>query len=339
MPNKGSFMNIKRFTTTRVLIGMLAIFVHASSRGVDLEISGTIDGTDQIVISQESAKWVHFFGDLTLTHVTLNNFAWQPSTQPVLQNSGDTLFLSNRVNFLTATVVRSSGRDTVVMERFSDHITISFADTPLGPADYSIQIEFRTPPTLLIDADIDGSDELQISYSGARWIHKQWSWPANVQLNAVVWDPSTNDYLTNAPPTLFLPAPVEFANATILWNTARDLVTLRPSADGLIVNFADNPVGPGHVEVAIGFPTDSTVKNTSIAVVSTMTIDPIEALGVTISTIRGVWYELESATTLSPPDWTGTGGLVRGDGGLMSLFDPSQSQTAHFYRIVSRVAP
>jgi hypothetical protein len=60
---------------------------------------------------------------------------------------------------------------------------------------------------------------------------------------------------------------------------------------------------------------------------------------VSIATIRGAWYELESATTLSAPDWVATGAFVRGNGDTMTLFDPNQSQTTRFYRIVSRVMP
>jgi hypothetical protein len=310
--------------------------IHALDR---LEITGTIDGTDQIIVTQNQAEWLHFFGDLNATSVSMNNIAWNPSANPILPNSGDTLFLSNRVNFMCAMVTLSEGRDTVVLERFPNHIKVSFADTPGGPSNYRIIIDFQVAPALLFDGDIDGSDELHVSYAGARWIHKHWSLPGIVYLNAVRWDLSVSDYLTNAGATTFLPQPVHFENATLSSSFGRDLLTMRSSSDGMFVNFADNPVGAGHYNMLVEFPDHNAPTNSTIAVISAASIAPTPSIGVTISTVRGVWYELESAFTLSSGEWTGTGAFVRGNGDYMTLFDPTQLQAARFYRIVSRPNP
>src|SRR5262249_9122095 len=149
--------------------------------------------------------------------------------------------------------------------------------------------------------------ELHISYSGARWFHKHWSFPTGVFLNGIAWDPSGAPFLTNATPTLFLEQPVHFENAALLSSTGRDFVALRASPDGIILNFADNPMGADHYEATVALPAGPQPPEASLAVVSGASILPVAASGVAVQTVRGVWYELERTSSLTPPDWRGTG--------------------------------
>lgn len=328
-------MKTRLFAT--LFLGLAACTdVHSAGR---IEINGTFDGTDLITISQENAHWNHLFGDLNISAVAINGVQWQPSVIYDLPNSGATAFLTNKVNFASAQLTVLEGRDTVVLNRSRDNITLSIADTPTGSDNYHFVIVFPDVPTLEINADIDGSDELHISFAGAQWIHKQWGWPTKVSLNSVPWDPASEPYLTNAGPTVFINQPVRFANAVLVEDSARDILTLRASEDGIILNFADNYLGAERYHALIAFPPDEASNNTAIAVLPSGEISVGKATGLNITTQRGVWYELEVASSLQPSDWQATGSFIRGNGGVMTLFDPSQPDGTRFYRIVSRTRP
>jgi hypothetical protein len=325
----------------RLLAGLFLVLAAATSgKAADrIEINGTFDGTDLITISQGNAHWNHLFGDLNNSGVTINGVQWNPSVIYDLPNSGATTFLTNTVNFASAQLTILEGRDTVVLNRSRDYVTLSIADTPQGPGNYRFIIDFPDVPTLEIDANIDGSDELHISFAGARWTHKYWSWPTGVSLNGVEWNPASASYLTNAGATVFLAQPVKFANAVLVENSARDILTLRSAEDGVILNFADNYVGGDRYHAIIAFPPDEISNNAAIAVIPSGEISVGEAAGLNIASQRGVWYELEVTATLAPADWRPTGGFIRGNGAVMTLFDPSQPDGTRFYRIVSRPRP
>ncbi|HEY6227404.1 MAG TPA: hypothetical protein VI282_09820 [Verrucomicrobiae bacterium] len=328
---------INRLFATFVLALAASTGVKSANR---IEINGTFDGTDLITISQQNAHWNHLFGDLNISGVSINGVQWNPSVIYDLPNSGATTFLTNKVNFASARLtLLGGGRDTVVLNRSRDYITLSIADTPSGPGNYHFIIDFPDVPTLEVNADIDGSDELHISFAGARWIHKQWSWPTGVSLNGVAWNPVSMPSLTNAGATAFLPQPVRFANAVLVENSARDILTLRASEDGIILNFADNYLGADHYHALIAFPPDDVTNNAAIAVVSSAEISIGDAAGLNIATQPGVWYELEVTSSLQPATWQSTGAFIRGNGNVMTLFDPSQPDGTHFYRIVSRPRP
>ena len=334
-PNSTDFMNKRLFATL-----VLALAASTDAQSADrIEINGTFDGTDLITISQDNAHWNHLFGDLNISGVSINGVQWQPSVIYDLPNSGATTFLTNKVNFAGAQLTVLSGRDTVVLNRARDYITLSIADTPGGPDNYRFVIDFPDVPTLQIDADIDGSDELHISFAGARWIHKQWGWPTGVSMNGIPWSPASAPYLTNTGPTVFMTQPVKFANAVLTENSARDILTLRASEDGIILNFADNYVGAGHYHALIAFPPDDASNNAAIAVLPSGEISVGNAAGLKIASERGIWYELEVASTLQPADWRSSGSFIRGNGGVMTLFDPSPPDGTRFYRIVSRPRP
>ena len=51
-------------------------------------------------------------------------------------------------------------------------------------AAYGAEDSFPTN-SLRIVAVVDGSDELHISHGSARWMHKSWQFPTEVEINAV----------------------------------------------------------------------------------------------------------------------------------------------------------
>ena len=106
---------------------------------------------------------------------------------------------------------------------------------------------------MIADRRIDGSDRLVINSDGASWEHKFWAWPTAVSLNDVRWDPKENSYLANDGVTRFLSPDIDFSTARILGRSGRDLVAMERQVDGVVIVFADNPVGRAEYEVSIGF--------------------------------------------------------------------------------------
>jgi hypothetical protein len=312
--------------------------IPTSGAGDQLEIIAIIDGSDIIEISQSGAIWKHLAADLAASSLTINGISWQPSASPNLPNSGNTAFLTNPVNFAAAQLETIEARDTLVLHRSPTNIAISIADTLNGPGTYHFIVHFPSTPVLRIHATIDGSDELHISYAGARWIHKQWSSPTSVTLNDILWNPSITSFLTNSGPTLFLTQPVHFENAAVLSASGRDFFTVRSSPEGLIVNFADGDLGAGEYNLAISFPPPEWNPNAAIAATSSTAINFIAASGITIETLQGVWYELQSAPDLNSA-WISKGSYIRGNGAAMTLFDPLPSASTQFYRVISRPSP
>jgi hypothetical protein len=180
---------------------------------------------------------------------------------------------------------------------------------------------------------------LQITYTGARWVHKQWSFPANVRLNGIAWNPAANSFLFNRGATTFLPEPVNFENAVVLEQSSRDLITVRPISDGLVMNFADSYLGAGHVSAVIAFPESEALPRNLIPIVTTAEMQLSTNAAISVSTVRGVWYELESADDLITNEWTSTGAFIEGNGGMMTLFDPIRTASGKFYRVVSQARP
>lgn len=322
-----------------LLIGIGYILPWQGVAAEQIEIVGTIDGTDRIIIQQDGATWEHLSGDLAVTAVRVNGILWQPSANPRLENSGATAFIPDKVLFPAARLQVREGRDTVVLQQEKDHMVLSIGDTPNGPANYHVVITFPESYTLLVEAEIDGSDELQISFAGALWQHKHWGGPGSVRLNGVDWNARVTPYLANAGATTFLPAPVEFENAVVLEQSGRDLLAMRPGKDGLVIHFADDPVGAGNYRALIAFPPSEPVPAPAIPFVTAAEIGMVDAAAIAVETVRGIWYELQAATDLAKNDWVSTGSFLRGNGGVMTLFDPRSSQAAKFYRVVSRSEP
>ena len=312
---------------------LLPVMCGAQER---IEMLGMIDGTDQVVIRQEGAVWGHVFGDLEATQVQVNGVGWSPSVSATLENAGETMFLTNRVNWLAARLEVLEGRDTVVLQRGWDHIRLSFADTPEGPANYHVVVNFPESPTLLVEAEIDGSDELRVSFAGAEWEHRHWGPPlGNVRLNGVEWDVSANPVLPNAGERAFLSDPVNFANAVVLEQSGRDLLTVQAAEDGVTINFADNPLGAGSYRALIAFPPAESVGSGVNPMIAGAEIGVVSSAAISIETVRGIWYELERSVDVSG-GWESTGMFAFGNGGMMTMVDPMGIDVARFYRVVAR---
>ncbi|HUT10575.1 MAG TPA: hypothetical protein VMY42_08765 [Thermoguttaceae bacterium] len=111
----------------------------------------------------------------------------------------------------------------------------------------------RKPDQLRIVVDLDGSDRLYIDPSGARWVHRFWSWPKRVHLNGVPWEPSRTRHLKNEAETEFLAPDVDFASAKLTVHEGRDTAVLEHAEGGLILHLCDSPNGRQTYDMTITF--------------------------------------------------------------------------------------
>jgi hypothetical protein len=113
----------------------------ARSNRASLRIVAEIDGSDELHINADGARWVHRQWEWP-GPVRLNDVEWDPEESPTLKNAGDTKFLDSSVVFSTARMVRNAGRDLVVMEPTDGGLIVYFADNPLSRATYDVTIKF-----------------------------------------------------------------------------------------------------------------------------------------------------------------------------------------------------
>ena len=110
-----------------------------------LLIQARIEGSDDVVISRDGAQWHQRHWGWPRGTVTMNGAPWRPQDDPWLANWGDSHFLADGVDFATARLVHVAGRDLATIEKGADQLTVRFADTPCGAADYLVLIRFDAP--------------------------------------------------------------------------------------------------------------------------------------------------------------------------------------------------
>jgi len=111
-----------------------------------LRFSGTIDGSDEIAVTNERATWKHLSWQWPpVGDIELNGVKWplDPQKQNVLANCGKTRFLIGRVDFSQAMVKMFKGRGAVRLTKGPDGVTILIDDGPQGGADlYDFEVRF-----------------------------------------------------------------------------------------------------------------------------------------------------------------------------------------------------
>jgi hypothetical protein len=236
-------------------------------REIVLTFRGMIDGSDQIKITQEAATWRHNHWQMPPEPVSINDIPWDPREQRVLKNDGMSRFLQFPVDFQSARLERVQGRDTIAFERGKGYVIVHLVDTPFEPSLYEFRLIFRPlggkaavgadvapkRAALEVASEIAGSDELHINAQGARWVHHEWDWPAEVRLNEIKWIPKESHTLKNEGTTRFLGGPVDFSKARLARKEGRDTAVLEHVEGGLIIYFADSLLGPSHYELTITF--------------------------------------------------------------------------------------
>ena len=106
-----------------------------------LRIVADIDGTDELHIDAQGARWVHRSWQWP-SEVRLNKVAWNPEKSPMLKNEGATKFLNGPVDFSKARMIKKEGRGMAVMEHTDGGVVIYFADGPSDRSTYEVAIIF-----------------------------------------------------------------------------------------------------------------------------------------------------------------------------------------------------
>lgn len=229
----------------------------SEDRLVRLTFSGRIDGSERIVIGAEEARWENVYWGTSKTTVRLGGVSWTPRENPVLLNRGATAYLSVPVDFSTARLVKTNGRDVVTLSAGPTSVTVRIADNPNGTDLYEFSVLLERShrfAELSIRATIDGSDEILVTAEKATWRHRHWGWPrGEVLLNDTPWDPQRKREIPNEGSTRYLPEGVDFASARVVHTRGRDVAAVEIAADRLIVRFVDTPVGARVYEVVIRF--------------------------------------------------------------------------------------
>ncbi len=224
---------------------------------VALTFSGRIDGSEKIVIDAKEARWQNVFWGTSGGTFALGGIPWTPRKTPVLANHGRTAYLPGMVDFSTARLVKTRGRDAVTIEPDATSVTVRIADNPNGAGLYEFTIVFERwhpPAQLSVHARIDGSDEIVITKEKATWHHVLWGWPSgNVFLNDVAWDPRREPEIRNDATSRYLPQDVDFRTAQVLAHRGRDLAAVEVHEDRLLIHFVDTPIGSDEYEVVIAF--------------------------------------------------------------------------------------
>jgi hypothetical protein len=240
-----------------------------------ITISGQIDGSDAVEIDPSSATWTHTQWG-SPANVVANGLAWDTVGHPTIALSGP-LLPPDLANYLVTTTV-VSGRDVAVARPESGHVLLQFADTPNGPDNYQVQVSFTPKPvtgpspdaTLHIGGNIDGSDVVRITASGAIWLHGQWGTPTGAFLDGMAWDTVAQPTIANSGATAFLPIGVDFSTAVLTENSGRDVSSYEAFSDHIDVVFADNQLGAGFADVTLHFGSAPEPATSALLVVASL---------------------------------------------------------------------
>jgi len=111
----------------------------------------------------------------------------------------------------------------------------------------------KQQPVIHIVADIDGSDTLRISAYEAVWIHREYQWPASVEINDLAWKPADKPQNPKAGTWLLVGRKVDFATARLTKLKGRGTVALKPAKDQIEISFDDPAFGSDIYEVVVTF--------------------------------------------------------------------------------------
>ncbi len=114
---------------------------HAGAKRTTLRIVADIDGSDELHLDTQGARWVHRSWQWP-GEVHLNTVTWNPEKSPTLKNEGETKFLNGPLDFSTARMIKKECRDMAVLEHTGEGVVIYFADGPGDRSTYEVAIIF-----------------------------------------------------------------------------------------------------------------------------------------------------------------------------------------------------
>ena len=102
---------------------------------------------------------------------------------------------------------------------------------------------------------IEGSDRIEITPEGARWVNVAWGTHAgSVLLGDRAWNPAADPFLANDPNAPWLPPDVDLGSAELVRIHGRDQVVLERAAGRLVVQVSDTAPGSDLYEFELRFP-------------------------------------------------------------------------------------
>ena len=137
----------------------------------------------------------------------------------------------------------------VVVVRFADDLVARADVIGLAQAEST-----NFPDELLIEAHIDGRDELHIAPGSAAWLHLAWGWPSAVRLGGLDWNPET-DLLKPATGEAFFSPGIDLERVRMKVEEGRGKVELSVHGGRLFVSFDDDAeLGAADYRVRLSFP-------------------------------------------------------------------------------------
>ena len=227
-----------------------------------LHVVVTIDGTDELHISQRSATWVHkTWGQPT--DVRINGFKWNPQQRPVLSAGTNGWLLNPALDLSGAVLHKLRGRGSVDLARDTNGLVVRFDDPENGADTYEAEVLFaqtlaRTKSAatndleLRISARIDGMDEIWFVRDQGKWIHTEHTPPTDVTANGRPWDIAKHPTLTLNP--ALLPEVMDLQRATLTILHGRGIVHLEYRPELLCLDFEDYHPGADLYEVVVQVP-------------------------------------------------------------------------------------
>jgi len=227
---------------------------------IRLAFSGRVDGSVRLVVGADAARWENLHWGTPDAAVTIGGVSWNPRRSPVLANRGETRYLPVPVDFASARLVKTAGRDAVSLEPGPHAVTVRIADNPNGTDLYEFSLLFdpvRPYAELSLRATVDGSEEIVVTREAMTWHHRHWGWPQGpVLVNDRSWDPRTKPVLANTGADAYLPPDVDLSTARVVRAVGRDLASVDVLEDRLVIHLVDTPVGSDLYEVVIRFGPD-----------------------------------------------------------------------------------
>ena len=225
----------------------------------------SVDGSDKIVITREGALWNHVNWNWPPQPVTINGNQWNPKDKNYLTTVGNIFFLPEQFSLDNVDLEKIQGRDVIALERADNALILFLDDTQSGADTYDFKIHFHpvvqkkssvtpsTVATLKLAGRIDGSDCIKFTATEATWEHRLYSYPSNVTLDGVAWNPQMESVRKNEGTNQFLPSGIDFSTAKIVSRKGRDLSTMWVDKNAMSVQFADNPNGSDDYEIEVSF--------------------------------------------------------------------------------------
>lgn len=261
---------LAKISTTASTLAMLVSSLAPASRAAaappapalpagGLHLIATIDGSDDLHVSQRGAKWVHkTWGPPA--DVRINGRPWNPQQQPLLAD-GSRGLLASDLDLGGAVLHVLRGRGSVELGRDADGLVVHFDDPENGADTYEVEILFAQrlarkaaaaePFELRLDANIDDTDEVWFTRDQAKWLHTTGT-PPTVSADDHPWDVARDAALHLRPP--LLPDVMDLQRATLTRLHGRGTVNLEYRPGQLCLDFEDRAAGPDQYGVVVRVP-------------------------------------------------------------------------------------